>query len=199
MSRAEEVRGCWVEAEWDRTQASDGISRYGAYLRGHAERFEPFYGAGADGVTLDPVEFAVAALAVATGPIMSPGYLAWHPRVRDYQASRSEEDGRLLLSVTFAAPAPVRLPSPWWGWQQEFDRFVDPRDRHYAALTRLELRWPVATERLHQPQPPTSPGVPNLSDAKAAVGVVVAEISATTGPVLAELEPAAGQTRRMSW
>jgi hypothetical protein len=199
MTRAEEVRVCFVEAEWDRTNASDGVSRYGAYLRGHTERFEPFFDAGADGVTLDSVEFAVAAFAVATGPIMSPGFLAWHPRVRDHQASRTEEDGRLLLSVTFAAPTPVRLSSPWWGWQQEFGRFVDPRDRQHAALTRLELRWPLATPRLHQPQPPTSPGVPNLSDAKAAVRVVVEEINATAGPVLAALEPAAGQTRRRSW
>jgi hypothetical protein len=34
-------RVCWVDADWDRSQASDGVSRYGAYLRGHAELFHP--------------------------------------------------------------------------------------------------------------------------------------------------------------
>jgi hypothetical protein len=199
MSRGGVDQVCWVEAEWDRTRASDGASRYGAYLRGHAERFQPFLDAGADGVTLDAIEFAMAAFEVATGPIMSPGYVWWDPRVCDHEASRSEEDGRLLLSVTFAAPSPVRLPGPWWGWQQEFGRYVHPRDRQHAALTRLQLRWPVAIERLHQPQPPTSPGAPNLADAKTAVRVVVGEINTTAGPVLAELESAAGHTRRSSW
>jgi hypothetical protein len=192
MSRAEEV--CWVEAQWDRDTASDGVSRYGAYLRDKAKRFEPWYGEGV-GVTVDPVEFAVGAFAVATAPIMSPGYVVWHPRVQAHEVTRNDQDGRLQVSVTLATSSPVRLRSPWWGWQQELGRYIDPPDRQHAALTRLELRWPIPTERLHQPHPPSVHGIPNLDDAKATVRVPVGEINATAGPVLAELEGGASRGR----
>ena len=66
---------CWVDADWDYTNASDGISRYGAYLRGHAEEFQSWHGEDLDGITTDPGEFAAAAFRVACGPIMSPGYV----------------------------------------------------------------------------------------------------------------------------
>jgi hypothetical protein len=179
---------CWVDRDHDRAAASDGVSRYGAYLRDHAGLFDP-WGEAPDGVTSDRVEFAVAAFKVATGPIMSPGYLRWHGRVQGHDARRSEHDGRLLLSVTLAVPSPVRLGWDWRGWERDFhDRYLEPDDRRPAGLARLELRWPVATDRLPSPCRPRRPGVPNLADAAGAVAVLVEQVNATVGPVLAELE-----------
>src|SRR6266536_3430342 len=84
-ARADRV--CRVDEDWDRTNASDRVSRYGAYLRSHAELFDPWRDAPG-GITEDPGEFAIAALQVATGPIMSPGYVRWHARVLDYKLDR---------------------------------------------------------------------------------------------------------------
>ena len=39
---------CWIDADYDRSSASDGVSRYGAYLVGHAELFDPWQDAGPD-------------------------------------------------------------------------------------------------------------------------------------------------------
>ncbi len=71
---AEPVGVCWVDEDWDRANASDRVSRYGAYLRGHTELFDPWRDAPSR-ITQNPNEFAIAAFQVATGPIMSPGYV----------------------------------------------------------------------------------------------------------------------------
>jgi hypothetical protein len=183
-----ELLVCWIDRDYDRANASDGVSRYGAYLRDHADRFDP-WGEAPDGVTGDPVEFAVAAFKVATGPIMSPGYMRWHGRVCNYAATWSEDDGRLVVAVTLAVPCPVRLPWDWRGWERDFhDRYLEPDDRRPVGLARLELRWPVPTDQLPIPAPPKRPGVPNLRDATRAVETLVATVNATAGPVLADLE-----------
>jgi hypothetical protein len=186
---------CWIDADWDRANASDGISRYGAYLRGHTEAFAPLHGPHAGGITLDAGEFAAAALRVATGPIMSPGYVRWHPRVLDHQVSHGDdpEPGRLVCSVTLAISLPLWLGVPWWSWTERFgDPWREPDDDRHAALASLELRWPLATSALPRPRPPATPGEPNLRDAKAAVRALVAAINATAGPVLATLEGGQG-------
>jgi hypothetical protein len=193
MTAHDAIRGrvCWVDADWDRANASDGVSRYGAYLRSHAEAFAPFYGPDASGITLDPGEFAAAALRVATGPIMSPGYVRWHPRVLDQTVGHGQdpEPDRLVCQVTLAISLPQWLGPPWQGWTQYLGRdWVEPGDDRHAALARLELHWPLASSALPRPGPPAVAGQPNLRDATAAVAVLVAQVNATAGPVLAELE-----------
>ncbi len=42
-------RVCWVDEAWDRTNASDRVSRYGAYLRSHSELFADRWGEAPDG------------------------------------------------------------------------------------------------------------------------------------------------------
>jgi hypothetical protein len=184
-----ELLVCWIDPDYDRANASDGQSRYGAYVRDHARLFDPWQDAP-DGVTIDPVEFATAAFRVATGPIMSPGFVRWHPRVCGYGTDRSEHDGRLVVSVTLATPAPLRLPGwSWRGWERDFHgRFLEPEDRGRVALARLELRWPLAGDQLHRPARPRVGGRPNLVDATTAVAVVVGSVNHTAGPVLAALE-----------
>jgi hypothetical protein len=188
-------RVCWVDTDYDRARASDGVSRYGAYLRGHTEAFQPCYGADAGGITLDPGEFAAAAFRVATGPIMSPGYVRWHPRVLDHQVSHGDdpEPDRLVCQVTLAISLPLWLGSPWGSWTERFgDPWREPDDDRHAALASLALRWPLATSALPRPRTPAAPGRPNLRDAKAATAALVAAINATAGPVLARLEGGQG-------
>src|SRR6266568_5239250 len=187
---AQPLRVCWVDEDWDRSCASDNVSRYGAYLRSHTELFDPWREA-TDGITRDPGEFAIAAFRVATGPIMSPGYVCWHPRVLDHRVSHGDnpEPGRLVCSVTLATSLPLWLGSPWWSWTPYLGRdWCEPDDDRHAALARLELRWPLATSALPRPRPPARSGQPNLRDAKASVRALVAAINTTAGPVLAKLE-----------
>jgi hypothetical protein len=181
---------CWVDEDWDRTNASDGISRYGAYLRSHAELFDPWKEAP-NGITEDPGEFAAAAFRVACGPIMSPGYVRWHPRVLDHEVDRGEDPdpSRLVCKVLLATSLPMWLGSPWWSWTTHMGRdWSEPEDAKHAALARLELRWPIPDATLPRPHRPARPGQPNLRDAKAAVRALVAQINQTAGPVLAKLE-----------
>jgi hypothetical protein len=184
-----ELLVCWIDPDYDRASASDGVSRYGAYVRDYARLFDPWQDAP-DGVTTDPVAFTIAAVQVATGPIMSPGYVRWHGRVCGYGVECSDHDGRLVVSVTLATPAPVRLPGwSWRGWERDFhDRFLEPEDRGPVALARLELRWPLNADQLHRPARPRVPGRPNLVDATTAVAAVVGSVNDTAGPVLAALE-----------
>src|SRR6266487_5501743 len=190
QATAKADRVCWVDQAWDLVNASDRVSRYGAYLRGHTELFNPWHEAPG-GITQDPGEFAIAALQVATGPIMSPGYVRWHPRVLDYKLNRGEnpEPGRLVCQVTLATSLPLWLGSPWRSWTSYMGRdWSEPDDAQHAALARLELRWPLPVATLPRPRPPARSGQPNLRDAKASVRALVAQINQTAGPVLAKLE-----------
>jgi hypothetical protein len=183
-----ELLVCWTNRDHDRRSAAEGVGRYGAYLKLHAARFDPWQEAPGK-VTRDPVDFAAAAFQVATGPIMSPGYVGWHGRVQGHHAGRSAHDGRLVVAVTLAVPSPVRLPWDWRGWERDVHgRYLEPDDRRPLGLARLELRWPVGTERLPTPRRPKRPGIPNLRDAARAVAVLVDQVNATVGPILAELE-----------
>jgi hypothetical protein len=185
------LRVCWVDEDWDRTNASDRVSRYGAYLRGHAELFKPWHSEDLDSITTDPGEFATAAFRVACGPIMSPGYVRWHPRVLDHQVDHGEEPdpSRLVCKVTLATLLPLSLGSPWWSWTTWMGRdWSAPDDAKHAALSRLELRWPLPVATLPRPHQPARPCYPNLGDAKASVRALVEAINQTAGPVLAKLE-----------
>src|SRR6266536_6095785 len=187
---ADAGRLCRVDEDWDRTNASDRVSRYGAYLRSHTELFDPWHEAP-NGITEDPGEFAIAALQVATGPIMSPGYVGWHPRVLDHRVDRGldPEPGRLVCTVTLATSLPMWLGSPWWSWTSYLGRdWREPDDGRHAALASLRLRWPLPVATLPHPRPPARSGYPNLADAKASVRALVEVISQTAGPVLAKLE-----------
>jgi hypothetical protein len=188
-------RVCWVDEDWDRTNASDRVSRYGAYLRSHTELFDPWREA-TGGIIQDPGEFAIAAFQVACGPIMSPGYVGWHPRVLNHQVSHGDDPdpGRLVCTVTLATSLPMWLGSPWWSWTTYLGRdWSEPEEAKHAALASLRLRWPLPVSTLPHPRPPARPGYPNLRDAKASVRALVAAINQTAGPVLAKLEGGARQ------
>src|SRR6266545_8105839 len=194
MSAADTAAGrvCWIDADWDREFASDRRSRYGAYLRGHTELFEPWQGEDTpDRITRDPGDFAIAAFKVATGPIMSPGYVCWHPRVLDHEVSYGDDPDprRLVCKLTLAVTLPLWLGSPWRSWTHYMGRdWREPDENQHAALTSLVLRWPLPAASLPRPKPPRRSGVPNLADAKASVRALVAAFNATAGPVLAKLE-----------
>ncbi|MEU0521959.1 hypothetical protein [Streptosporangium sp. NPDC006007] len=64
-----------IDHDTDSDRASDGISRYSAYVRQNAGKFSWAF------EERDAVEFAAVAFEIASSPIMSPGYVLDHPRI----------------------------------------------------------------------------------------------------------------------
>jgi hypothetical protein len=199
----------WVDRDYDREQASDGVSRFGAYLHGAA--FEPW--TDDDQAT----EWAVFAWSRATGPVMSPGYARYHPRILGAGLERSGWDGNLAAGVTIVCDWPTQLTAAlargvrlgdrdahWQDWPAErlggdAVSYHEPSGSDVAArpylLTALSLRFTVPTAAL--PQPPTTAAA-WLGAGQQAVAAVVAELNRIVGPmlsaVLAPVSTAPGRT-----
>lgn len=184
----------WIDHDYDREHASDGVSRYGAYLRD--ARFEAW--------TDDDqrVELAEFAWERATGPVMSPGYVRYHPRILIARLARSDWDGSLIARVDVLTGQPEYLLRPrsddvrgvWRDWPVEhsFARdqvvYYEPSDEELAkrgryALANISLRFTVPSGDLPDPH---GHGV-SLRACCEAVGVVVRELNRISGPVLARM------------
>jgi len=185
----------WLDRDYDREHASDGTSRYGAYLRD---------------ATLETwtdndhaVEWAVFAWRRATGPVMSPGYVRYHPRVLAARLERSGWDGSLVAGVNLVSAWPEQLTKAlvravrlgdkdayWQDWPTEYRGgnttcYYEPSEADIAArpylLTTVSLQFTVSSAAL--PQPPAI-STALLSAGEQAVAVVVAELNRIVGPVL---------------
>ncbi|GAA4059975.1 hypothetical protein [Actinomadura miaoliensis] len=183
----------------DRERASDGVSRYGAYLRQNADRFTDWDG---EAVTTDPAEFARAAWEVATSPIMAPPYLEWAAeRVQSVTFTGSEYDGSLITRVQVATPRPnalrnVRGFADWHrdtGWPTlrgyHIPGDADLADRP-AMLPSVLLVFAIGAGDLYLPQ--DAPAALTVADAQAAVKRLAALLDARLAPVLSALDPAGG-------
>src|SRR5215469_18526947 len=77
----------WIDHEYDQANSSDGISRYGAYIR---QRISTSFAECWNGTSGDSgrERFAAAAWRTATSPVMVPGYVRRHPRLTGAQVER---------------------------------------------------------------------------------------------------------------
>jgi hypothetical protein len=152
----------------------------------------------------DPkADFAAAVWRVANGPVMSPPYVCWHPRIRNAELVRSDWDGKLLACVDLITPPPEALRQSsewgggrWWrGWPSESligrEAYYEPggrelRDDPYI-LPVVSLRWAVPMARVLTP-PAERPALPELQEAaRRTVADLVAEMNATVNPVITRL------------
>jgi hypothetical protein len=184
----------WVDRDYDREYASDGISRYGSYLRDAA--FEAWTDHD------QAVEWAVFAWERATGPVMSPGYVRCYPRVLAARVERSGWDGSLVAGVNLVSPWPEEIKAAamavtlgdrdayWQDWPTEYlggDTvcYYEPSEADLAArpylLATLSLHFTVPSAAL--PDPPATPAAV-LGAGQQAVAVMVAELNRIVGPVL---------------
>lgn len=177
-----------VDETYDRDYASDGRSRFGAYLRQKANMFH-------DGsqMATDNQRFALSAWRIAQSPIMAPAYVQPHPRIQGTNECW-DDDGRSALNVLLATPLPRTLERSlpgrqWWrGWEQVGfrARWVEPYDNsHAAAYTTLTLRVPLAGATL--PMPCYQGDVPDTATAKQAVYAIRDLLNDALRPILAEL------------
>ena len=188
-----------VNGVYDRDSASDGRSRYGAYLRQHAEDFR-------DGWTdrptpiQDPAEFAVHAWRVATAPVMVPGYVQIRPDLRSVTLHRDEDDGGLYADIRIPLPHShishigghtKRFPYTWQDWEAErsyedtaFHRLVEPRStKRPSVLAEVTVRVPGGAWA-GLPTPTAYEGTVLLEEARDAVSTVVAYINEDAGPMV---------------
>jgi hypothetical protein len=201
-------RAFWIDDEYDRDHSSDGVSRFGAYVRDRMRQFaEAWDGTWDDGT----VPFACTTWRTATSPVMAPGYVRMHPRVLSAQVIRNDWDGSLAADVHLITgqPEPLRyLPvdpasgsATWRDWPSEYsfsrdtDDYYEPtgedvtRGAYLLASARLCATLPAG--RLSRPGP--SWALPGAAEREAqyAVTVLVDVLNQVIGPVLHRIE--AGQ------
>jgi hypothetical protein len=96
----------WIDYDYDRQLASDGRSRFAAYVRravATAEWAECWDGTWEDDA-VRAVHFASEAWRVATTPVMSPGYVRCHPCVRSARVEVNPWDASLMAAVEIIIP-----------------------------------------------------------------------------------------------
>jgi hypothetical protein len=177
--------------EYDRNHASDGASRYGAYLAQYAALFNDD-----DQPTADAGRFAGAAWRIALPPVMAPGYVRAHGRVQHTQF-RWDEDQRQAVCADLAvssAPEAAELVRPWRRWtRDEHGRWHGPDDyAHPVALTVLRIAVPLTNIPL--PDPCYCAGLPDTRTAKLAVRAICVTVNAALQSVVA-FDPLAGSPR----
>lgn len=162
-----------LHESYDLANASDGRSRYGAYLAQHTQRFREWNSE----LTPLPAEFAAAAFVIATPPIMSPPYVTTHPRVVS-ATPRWDEDRRCALVVDLATPIADhladRLPVRAVDWDRDATsgRYLPTQDNHLlAAYSWLTVRIPLPVDLLPEPAY-TDTGTAETQTAKRALRTV---------------------------
>ncbi|MEU9844039.1 hypothetical protein AB0C69_33045, partial [Actinomadura sp. NPDC048032] len=180
----------------DRERASDGVSRYGAYLRQNVGRFADW----GELASADPGMFSRGAWEVATSPVMSPPYLDWTAeRVQSVTFAPSEHDGSLIARVQLAVPRPAALAgvrgfAEWDRWNGGYSEpYDDAVARCPAMLTSTLLLFTISTGELWRPL--YAPDL-DVRDAKRAVKRLAAVLEARLSPIIRTLDTAAAGVAR---
>lgn len=178
----------------DRDRASDGVSRYGVYLR----QYPRLFGDGDGAVTTDPGEFAAAAWQVATAPIMAPPYLGWTAeRVQSVTFTGSEDGAALIARVQVAVPRPAALAEVRgfadWDRGDRWNRgYHTPADaalaRRPAMLTSSLLLFEIGAGELYVPL--DAPEALTVADAKASVRRLAELVTARMAPIMSAIDSA---------
>jgi hypothetical protein len=168
-----------ADEAYDRDYASDGLSRFGAYVRQRAHLFV------FDWEPLSPAGFASEVWAIAGSPVMSPGYVRVRHDVSGIYCRCADDSFGLVVDVHLRLPWPVE--PGWASWQRLSDpdedgqTLVAPDEDLLAVLATATVQVPVAEELL--PEPGRFAGH-DLTIAKRAVGVICRQVNTHAGPVV---------------
>lgn len=189
MTRANDL--VWADDAYDLNYASDGSSRFGAYLRQRS--------ADLDGPELNAASYAATVWRVATGPVMSPGYVQLNPTVWSVMCRPGEESERLVIEIDVRIAWPQELRDheqlrEWstWSYDRVGDSRVMPPEAAMAFLPSARLQLPIDGAALPAPS-----GSADVVAAKRAVVVLCRIVNGIAGPVVAAaLDPAGAEARR---
>ncbi|MFJ9693424.1 hypothetical protein [Kitasatospora sp. NPDC101183] len=143
-----------VDDKYDREYASDGGSRYGAYLARKARLLHE------DGQPLTAAEFARAAWQIATSPVMSPGYVRVRPDLHAVTVVPAEDNEvALRIEVPLRHHALAHRPDhrlgDWqpdpWSNDDDFRRLIEPYTDKALLLATATLLLPVPDHLLIEP------------------------------------------------
>jgi hypothetical protein len=150
-----------VDDAHDLDQASDGFSRFGAYLSTRTHDLDLEWSAPADRA----FSFACWAWRIATPPVMSPGYVRLGPAIESAILWRDSYEGLPAAAVTVCAPLPPALAATrggWRGWAR--DNGVEPDHRGLFRCALPTVRLEAAVGGWQWPDPPAE-----LADVRALV------------------------------
>ena len=146
----------FVDDEYDREHASGGWSRYATYLARNQHLLH-------DDGPLTAAEFACSTWQIATGPIMSPGYVRIRPDLHGITVVPATDDSRdvaLRIEVPLRHSALAHRPDRRLGdWQPDlwginrgpFQRLFEPDIDKALLLTTATLFLPVPRHMLLEP------------------------------------------------
>ncbi|CAM4024086.1 hypothetical protein KIPE111705_36880 [Kibdelosporangium persicum] len=145
----------WPDDGYDTVQASDGVSRYGAYL---AQKRGMFLDYGEDPTpTRDRLEFAAAAWEIASSPIMAPPYVRTHPRIQSAGVAWDDQ-GSMAIDVVIATEdrpdlGDLRYKAAGWGRDSLSPRrWFDPQDSsRLTVLPSVLIRVPITPGDVTEP------------------------------------------------
>lgn len=185
----------WVDDHYDRESASDGRSRFGAYVR-QSSRIAMCW---SDDTGASDWErrllFAEAAWETANSPVMAPGYVRSHPRVLG--ARLRDDFEHLGALVDLAVPWPAALAPVWrgTGWRDWIrdglagsEAYFEPEGEEFTRsflLTTSRMLFPLSDFRL--PALPPSHAEAAVT-AREVVADLVGALNAAVTPVIAALE-----------
>jgi hypothetical protein len=169
-------------------------SRYGSYLAQHLDDLW-------EEDRTDPKAFLVWAWRIATGPVMSPGYVQIRPDISAVRLAQSESDGRLLVEVGTPVghgqlAQGVRPPYTMRDWESDPysyssdgpQRLQAPKDESRPALLlSAVLRLPADDWTLYQPTGKWMAEELLIDDAKRAVAAAVEHINSDAWHRIAKL------------
>ncbi|MFI7020130.1 hypothetical protein [Streptomyces sp. NPDC050164] len=185
-----------VDETGDRTGASNGYSRYGAYIEARPTEFHEYE---EPGTPLTADEFAAAAWRVATPPVLI-GYVSLRPDL-DSITTTFTENGDLVVKVAVPLrfsdlPSDRRPRHPWQDWANHYD--IATRDEKYvrqvepdikvdrpAVLALAHILVPTADWDL--PAPQHTEGRPLVEEAKQVVNEIARRVNQYAGPMVAQL------------
>jgi len=161
-------------------------SRYGDYIRLHTSEWRPFDAF----FTFSRVEFAAAALRVASSPIMSRPYVhPTDPRVVDVTFS-VDQHGNPAVIVAIAVPLPhdlrkKALQEGWSSWHQNARQWYSPEDNDRpAAYATAHLIVPIDPETLPEPAYDSGDRAPRIETCRAALAAIVSRVNTHLDDVL---------------
>lgn len=187
-----------VDDDYDREYASNGDSRFNAYLKQNPELFRDGW-SDEPAPVKNPAEFAVHAWQVATGPVMAPGYVQWRPDLHDVHLHRSEDDGALYASVRVplrhaqVGGGIKRFPYTWQDWEEDRGWGIGAAShptlqapesgKRTAVLASVEVQV-SGHEWTGLVTPTAYEGRALLEEAQRTLAVLVEQINADAGPIV---------------
>jgi hypothetical protein len=167
-------------------------THYASYLAGSAQWFSDLTNTGVP--TADVTRFAEYAFRIALIPIMVPGYVRTHARIQDVATDRDQDD-RLAIEVSFAAPLPGPVAAAiagrgWHEWDRDYHNglwFTPEHNDRPAAYTLITIRVPIVPDALPTPDYDRT-GAPRVRAGKAAVEQVCRQLNRALDDVFTALD-----------